>query len=216
MSFLDSLGSIGDAVGGFLDTENLFDLSSLDGIINLVDEASSALYGLIPGGTISDLIRAGVGNIGFIVDTVTGEKMAFQYNTIGSESGGAEYESHKCLGRSVPQPHYMGGKERTLELPIVYTMEAFTRDDVKENVRWLQSLAYPDYNDDDELSLAPHPVVVVQGQLYSQDLWIVRDYNIRWGDALDPISQLPSEATITLSLVEVKLTGKSQEEVMRL
>jgi hypothetical protein len=216
MGFFDSLSKVTDIATDFLDTENLFDISSLEGFVGFVDNAASTIYGLLPGGIISDIFKGVLGNTGFIVDTVTGEKMAFQYNTIPSESGGAEYEEQKCLGRSVPQLHYVCGKARTLELPIVFTMEDQTRDDVRKNVRWLESLAYPDYEDDDELSLAPHPVVVVQGKLYSKDLWVVKDFSIKWGEVLDPISQIPSEALINLTLVEVKTTGKSSDEVIRL
>jgi hypothetical protein len=95
-------------------------------------------------------------------------------------------------------------------------MREFTRNDVKRNVRWLQSLAYPDYNGDSEVSKAPHPVVVIQGQLYNQDLWAARDFSIEWGDALDPITQLPSEATVNLTLIEMGKAGKSRGDVLSL
>lgn len=216
MSFFGGFDLLGDVGGGFLNTEKLKDISPIGDIGSALDVAVNTIYGLIPGGILSNILRAGLGSLGFIVDTVTGEKMAFQYNSTPSEQGGAEYAEQKCLGRSVPQLHYIGGKARTLDLPITFTMKEVTREDVKKNVRWLQALAYPDYQNDDEASLAPHPVVVIQGKLYTKDLWVVRDFSIKWGEAIDPITQIPSEATVNLTLVEVVTTGKSRESVIRL
>ncbi len=205
-----------DVSRNFLNTGSLIDTSSFRDVGSALTVAADNLYGLVPGGTLGSIIRFGLASFGFLVDTVTGERMVFQYNTIPKESGGAEYAEQKTLGRSVPHLHYKGGKARVLELPITFTMREFTRDDVRRNVRWLESLAYPDYNGESEVSLAPHPVVLVQGKLYSRDMWVVRDFNIEWGNALDPITQLPSEATCTLTLMEVATRGKAHGDVIRL
>ena len=172
--------------------------------------------GLTQGTLLSNLVRLGLGGYGFLVDTVTGERMIFQYNVLGRESGGAEYDRQQVLGRSIPRLTYRGGKVRVLELPITFTMQEITRADIRRNMRWLQSLSYPDYNGSDELSLSPHPVCVIQGQLYSQDLWVVEQFGVELGQALDPITQLPSEVTVNLTLLEVADKAKSRSEVIRL
>lgn len=203
-------------IGGYLDTARLA-ASSITSDSAFGGIATDLFYGVLAqdGGVIST-IRRGLSNHGFLVDTVTRERLVFQYNVRSRESGGAEYTSHQVLARSVPQFHYKGGKERVLELPIVFTMQERTRDDIRRAVRFLQGLAYPDYASGGELSMAPHPVVLVQGRLYSQDRWLVRDFDVQWGEALDPVSQIPSEVQVSLSLVEVRSRGKSYSEVIRL
>lgn len=155
---------------------------------------------------------------GYIIDTVTQERFAFQYNVKSAETGGAEYASHQTIARSIPQYQYKGGKERVLTLPIEITMKSETREDVLSAINWLKALAYPDYDGESEASFSPHPVVVIQGQLYYKDIWLVRDFNVAWGDARDPISQIPTDAVCTLTLVEVStsLGAKSSPEVLRI
>lgn len=203
-------------VGGYLDTARLA-ATTLTGPSTIGGFASDLFYGVLAedGGVIS-FVRRGLSNHGFLVDTVTRERLVFQYNVQARESGGAEYTTHQVLARSVPQFHYKGGKERVLELPIVFTMQERTRDDIRRSVRFLQGLAYPDYAAGGELSAAPHPVVVIQGRLYSQDRWLVRDFSVQWGEAMDPVSQIPSEVHVNLTLVEIRNRAKSYNEVIRL
>ena len=179
-------------------------------------EITSQVFGLPVGSTLSSVRNFLLGGCGFIVDTVTGERMIFQYNAIGKESGGAEYETQQVLGRSIPRLSYKGGKLRQLILPVTFTMNNITRQDVRVTMRWLQALAYPDYDGISETSLSPHPVVVVQGQLYARDTWVVADYGIDISPALDPITRLPHEVTVNLTLIEVANKAKSISEVIRL
>lgn len=211
-------------LGGF----QLF--SDVSSYLNTASVAAGAVADVLVGGFPADLfygVGADQGGVvsflknrptshGFIVDTVTKERLVFQYNVASSESGGANYSMHEVLARSIPRFHYKGGRERVLELPLVFTMKEKSRDDIRRAVRFLQGLAYPDYASGGELEAAPHPVVVVQGKLYSQDTWLVRDFQIKWGDALDPVSQLPSEVLVNLALVEIRSRAKSYSEVIRL
>jgi hypothetical protein len=179
--------------------------------------ASDLFYGVLAqGGGGIGFVRNLLRNHGFLVDTVTRERLVFQYNVQGRESGGANYANHEVLARSVPQYHYKGGKERTLELPLTFTMQERSRSDIRRAVRFLQALAYPDYSQNSEASIAPHPVVVVQGRLYAHDTWLVRDFSVQWGNAMDPVTQLPSEVQVNLTLIEMRTRGKSYNEVIRL
>lgn len=193
----------GSAASSFLNTEKLTGLGSATFLANQFINAQ--------GNVLQKILRFALGGYGFIVDTVTRERLLFQYNVDIRESGGAEYEMHQTIARSVPQYHYKGGKERILEMPITFTMQEFLREDVKRSVRWLQSLAYPSYSGS-EVDNSPHPVVVVQGRLYTKDLWIVKDFNVQWGQARDPITQIPNEATVNLTLAEISNRGKSQQD----
>jgi len=202
-------------VSSYLNTASLASSAVADVLSN--GFSADLFYGVnaSDGGVVSFLKNRPIGH-GFIVDTVTKERLVFQYNVATSESGGANYTVHEVLARSVPRFHYKGGKERVLELPLVFTMKEKSRDDIRRSVRFLQGLAYPDYASGGELEAAPHPVIVVQGKLYSQDTWFVRDFKIKWGEALDPVSQLPSEALVNLTLIEVRSRAKSYSEVIRL
>lgn len=203
-------------VGKYFDTAKMA-ASSITSDSAIGGFATDLFYGVLAeSGGLPSFIRRALKNHGFIVDTVTKERLVFQYNVSARESGGADYAIHQVLARSVPKFHYKGGKERVLELPLVFTMQERARSDIRRSVRFLQGLAYPDYSNGGELETAPHPVVVVQGRLYSQDRWLVRDFNIQWGDAMDPVSQLPSEVQVNLTLVEIRSRAKTYNEVIRL
>lgn len=203
-------------IGQYVDTAKMA-ASSITSDSAIGGFATDLFYGVLAAdGGVPSFIRRILKNHGFIVDTVTKERLVFQYNVAARESGGADYATHQVLARSVPQFHYKGGQERILELPLVFTMQERARNDIRRSVRFLQSLAYPDYSSGGELDVAPHPVVVVQGRLYSQDRWLVRDFNVQWGDAIDPVSQIPSEVQVNLTLVEIRSRAKTYNEVIRL
>lgn len=197
-SYID-FENVGEGVGGISTTGGGF--------------SPSQFFGLVGGG--GNFLQSNLANLGFIVDTKTRERLAFQYNVESKEKYSTNYQVYEPLARSTPIYQYRGGKDRVLDLPIVFTMKSDSRDDVLKSVRWLHSLAYPDY-DGDEASLAPHKVVVVQGELYKEDVWIVREFSVEWGPAKDPVTQIPSEATVNLSLVEVSEKGRSSAEIIRL
>lgn len=207
--------------GSFVNTEKVTGSTGLGDIKSFGDLNANQFFGFLGGnfgGSESNIQRFENVDVGYIVDTVTQEKLGFQYTVTTRDAGGANFATHQTLSRSVPHFHYVGGKERTLDLPITFSMREQTREDVKRAMRFLQGLAYPDYQEENEVSLAPHPVVVIQGELYSTDLWLVRDFSIQWGDVRDPITQIPTEATCNLALVEISSGegSKSYDEVIRL
>ena len=203
----------------YINTENLSSKLGLGDISTSGGISADKFFGLanISLGS-GGFRRLDLMDYGYIVDTVNGERLAFQYNVETRESGGANYGEFNTLARSVPQFHYKGGKSRTIEMPISFTMRQETREDVLRSMRFLQALAYPSYDGESEASLSPHPVIVIQGQLYNTDIWIVRDFDIEWGRARDPITHLPSEATCTLTLMEVSTStsSKGYDDVLRL
>lgn len=206
---LNTLGSYinPEKIGGFA---NVADVSSFGSVV--ADQFLSQNFVNSAIGKV--LRRTNFFGCGFIVDTVTKQRLVFQYTVNGKEQGGAEYTLQQTLARSVPQYQYKGGKERLLTMPIIFSMQENNREDVQRSVRWLRSLAYPSYLGGSEVSISPHPVVVVQGKLYWKDLWIVKDFNVEWGEARDPVTQLPNEATVNLTLAEISSKGKSHEEVL--
>lgn len=200
-------------IGKYVNTEKIGGLLGGGGFGSFGSIVADQFFGAVSG-PVSTLIRKlGLGGYGFIVDTITKERLVFQYNVDAKEQGGAEYTKQSTLARSVPQYQYKGGKDRVLTLPITFTMQTATRDDVRRSVRWLEALAYPDYNGS-EIAQGPHPVLVVQGKLYMKDLWLVQDFAVEWGQARDPITQLPSEATVNLTLIEVSSRGKSPSDML--
>jgi hypothetical protein len=202
-------------VNQFVNTENVSAFNNVTGVKSFGTFAADQLYGTALGsGALTQFIKFGLAGYGFIVDTITKERLVFQYNVDIKESGGAEYAQQNTLARSIPQYQYKGGKERLLDMPITFTMKERHRDDVRRSVRWLQALCYPEYNGGIEASIAPHPVVVIQGKLYWKDVWIVKDFSVEWGKARDPITQLPSEATVNLTLAEISGRGKSYSEMI--
>lgn len=103
------------------------------------------------------------------LDDPTGEHSTLNFQLMPeviSESKSAQYNEIPIIGRSLPHLGYSASTSRVIGLSLTF---AATHKEgkysplwVKDQVRWLESQVYPDY--DDGFSYPPHRLLVVIGE----------------------------------------------------
>lgn len=136
----------------------------------------------------------------YLIDTETGERLVFQHNPAEiSDSKDANYASAKIPGSSHPAYQFVSGEARKLAIKI----ELF-QGDVKQQVRWLQSLAYPEYSIY-TFKRPPHPITLMWGMMYAREQWIVKSVNVKSYYLFDPVTLEPRRADVDLALEEYSI-----------
>jgi len=147
---------------------------------------------------------------GYLVDVVTRERLAFQYNPSEiTDQKGTNYATLTVPGMSHPRYQYIAGEARKLHFTV-----AFFKGDVKRQVAWLQALLYPTYQGS-QLKQAPHYVLFFFGELFPGIECVVRDVTARYSYLFDQQSLLPLRADVEIVLEEVVQQSRSAAEVRR-
>lgn len=124
------------------------------------------------------------------------ERITFQFNPpkIG-ESKSANYALLKVPGNSDPIMHFVSGEIHEVS----FVLEFYGTDDVKDKVRWLQALQYPEFGAT-MLEHGPPLVLFNMGSLFNET-FVVKSANPQWG----PIwtnELLPRQAAVQMVLFE--------------
>lgn len=134
---------------------------------------------------------------GYLVDTQTGERLAFQHNPNAITDGkSTAWAAIRIPGMSHPRYQYVAGEPRRIAFQL-----AFFKGPVKEKVHWLRSLLYPEHGGT-LLKSAPHPVLFLFGELYPNLVCVVRKVEARYFHLFDRESLLPQRAEVDLVLEE--------------
>lgn len=143
-----------------------------------------------------------------LVDVETGEYLEFQDNPSEiSEEKSTAYAAIKIPGISHPRYQFVAGEPRTIRLKI-----QFFKGPVQKNVDWLRSLLYPEHTGS-MMKNAPHRVLLVFGDLYSELVCIVKQVKVRYHKIFDRASLEPQVADVELVLEEVVDGSASMQEV---
>jgi hypothetical protein len=105
----------------------------------------------------------------------------------------ANYADIAVVGRNVPQMHYVGGTE-TITLKLDFFASQENRKDVKNKCNWLKSLAYRD------ATKPPEKVKLVFGELFSDNVWVVKSVNISYSLFNKSYGFLPQQAYVDITL----------------
>lgn len=101
---------------------------------------------------------------GFLVNEVTLEKLIFQFNPAEiTDSRTVAFDKAQVPGLSHPVLQFVAGDGRTLSYVLEFNAVGSKRD-IMADIRWLQSLQYPTWQDG-VLRSAPPRVVFVFGKL---------------------------------------------------
>jgi len=147
---------------------------------------------------------------GYLVDVVTRESLAFQYNPDEiTDEKSTDYATIKVPGMSHPRYQYVSGDARRITFTV-----SFFKGNVREKVAWLQSLLYPQH-DMTMLKSAPHKLLFFFGDLYPGVLCILRGARVRFFHMFDRDSLLPQRAEVELSLEEIVQKSVSYSEVRK-
>jgi hypothetical protein len=146
----------------------------------------------------------------YIVDLYTGERLEFQFapNDLREEKSGA-WASSRVPGQSHPRYQFTAGGARTLQ----FTLDLYRLDDLEQRVRWLQSLEYPEY-EQQILSAPPHLVAFLFGTLYEDVAWMVTSVKNRYFELFTP-GLKPLRAEVDIQLEEYIDRAVDYREIRR-
>ena len=146
----------------------------------------------------------------YLVDTVTRERLAFQYNPNDIvDSKATSYASIVVPGMSHPRYQYVAGEARKISFLV-----SFYQGEVRRQVAWLQSLLYPAH-EGTMLKTAPHPVLFFFGELYPGIACLVREVRAHYAYLFDPDTLQPRRADVEITLEELVERSVSFREVRR-
>jgi len=146
----------------------------------------------------------------YLVDTVTRERLAFQYNPNDIVDGKATtYATIVVPGMSHPRYQYVAGDARKISFTV-----SFYQGDVRQQVAWLQSLLYPAH-EGSMLKTAPHAVLFFFGELYPGIACLVREVRAHYSYLFDPETLQPRRADVEVTLEELVDRSVSYREVRR-
>jgi hypothetical protein len=144
------------------------------------------------------------------VDSQTRERLEFQYNPSAiSDEKSTAYAVVQIPGMSHPRYQYVSGEARKIALKI----ELF-KGPVKQKAEWLQSLLYPELAGT-MLKDAPHPVILVFGDLYPGILCVVRSVNVKYFGLFDTENLLPQRAEIDIALEEIVESSVNWKDIRK-
>ncbi len=147
-----------------------------------------------------------------LIDTVTGEAVELLFLSTVSMSVTANYDGKEPRGTSQPFFHYSHTGAKTLSLPFrlvssVERNDGGTTEDVINDLRFLESLLYPDYLAGEFLS-PPHVVRLWMGKLFDEEGFISA-----WNPNISPPYDenfLPQFVDMTLEFTRIgKMLGYS-------
>lgn len=98
------------------------------------------------------------------------------------------------IGRNNPVHHYSSGKT-SLKLQLDFYAEEEDRQDVIRKCRWLESLGYSD-----GLSRPPEQIKLVFGDLFRDEIWIVKKVSYKLSNFNKEYGFLPQQAYVDVSL----------------
>ena len=146
----------------------------------------------------------------YLVDIVTRERLAFQYNPNDIvDSKATTYATLVVPGMSHPRYQYVAGDARKISFTA-----SFYQDSVQQQVAWLQSLLYPTH-EGTMLTQAPHPVLFFFGELYPGMTCVVREVRAHYAYLFDPDTLQPQRAEVEITLEEIVPQSVSYREVRR-
>ncbi len=146
----------------------------------------------------------------YLVDVVTRERLAFQYNPNDIvDSKATSYATLVVPGMSHPRYQFVAGDARKISFTVT-----FYQRDVKKKVAWLQALLYPTH-DASMLKQAPHQVLFFFGELYPGTTCLVREVRAHYSYLFDPATLLPLRADVEMTLEEVVAQSVNASEVRR-
>lgn len=116
------------------------------------------------GGMAAGMLAFGPRTRGAIVNAVTSEKLMFQFNPAEiSDAKDTSYEEVVVPGLSHPMLQFTAGGARKISFALQFSAAGYKRD-VLSDIRWLQSLQYPQWGAG-ALKSAPPRVVLVIGKV---------------------------------------------------
>lgn len=144
---------------------------------------------------------------GFLVDTVTGERLTFQYNPETFDiTKQPKWATIEVPGLSNPKYQYVGGGEKKISFKLdFYRAPGMTGDKIAKILDFLESLTYPDYGikAGSNFEKGAHPVLFNFGKFFQNFRCFVSNYKATPEYLFEPKTLLPLKASVELELTEL-------------
>ena len=151
----------------------------------------------------------------YLVDVIDGSFIDFQYfpEEIAREDA-PQIASIAVVGRSHPVYQFVHGGELTLEMTLdFHWME--NAEEVEQKISWLRSLTYPDTQSNGQYRTAPHPALLIIGQLFDDTEFLVQRVRVKYHTKFEIIRGLPLFASANVTLAEFKTVNVNYKTVRR-
>lgn len=140
---------------------------------------------------------------GFLVDLTTRERITFLRNPSEiEETKTPEWANLTTPGASHPRLHFVNGGERTFQFQLNFFTDVATKEEIKKQVDWLRSLAYPTLDGNQQVVQGAPVCLFTFGELYRNIRVVVVEFKFRSFYMFDPTSLLPLRADVDLVLKE--------------
>ena len=134
--------------------------------------------------------------LGALVDTEDGTRVTFDFNPAQfQDEKSTEFAEVQIPGMSHPRLQFTNGGSRTLSFSVILHHGA--TDDVPKAINMLRSWLYPEYNGE-QLKLAPSKLILVFGDSWPDEKWVMRSCNISRNRFDKNLSCIYAEAEIEL------------------
>jgi len=153
--------------------------------------------------------------LGYLRDTVTNERLDFQFNPADLPvSLGANYATKTPRGASHPRLHFTSGEGRSESIALTFIRQQADAKDMVEMRRRLMALTFADYDSNGRLRRGPHPMMLIFGGLQAFRVKI-KSVKLAQGPWFHPETTAPGELHATLEWIEEPETGDlSRDDIL--
>lgn len=153
---------------------------------------------------------------GSIVQVATGKALHFQHNPESiSDSKSPNVANITVPGFSHQKHHYVSGGARTISFDLKIAYDGTDVNKVKNQVNWLMSLCYPEYDNKGFMKYSNSEVILNFGDTYKNKRCIVKSVGVKYTNWFEPRKLIPLEATVSIKLEEDSDTAISSSSIER-
>lgn len=152
---------------------------------------------------------------GVLIDSIDGTKIEFQYipEKINRDDS-PKYAQFDVIGRSHPLYQFVSGGERKVSFELGFHWEQNAQE-VEQKISWLRSITYPDLGGGSDIKKAPHPVILLVGELFKDTIFILKSIKTEYHTLFDQASGLPCYAKASLELAEYQTVNINFKTIRR-
>lgn len=142
------------------------------------------------------------------VDQSGGGRLEFQFAPADlSDEKGVVFAKMRVPGLSHPRLQYVAGDARVLQ----FTVTFYRVPDLRQRVRWLQSLQYPEHTGN-AISSAPHRVMLLFGSLFQDVVWVVPSVKVKYSHPFTAALE-PLRADVEMTLEEFIEVSRDMRDI---
>lgn len=153
--------------------------------------------------------------LGYLRDTITGERIDFQFNPSDLPvKVSASWTEHEAPGSSHRRRHFKSTSGRSESMSLTFIRRNADGSDVDALRKRLESLPFPDYAPNGRLQRGPHPILLVFGGMRSLRV-LVTEVSLAHGPWFHPETTAPGELRATIAWADSPAEGDLSRDDVR-